>query len=654
MLSVTAAACDWTSFGFDAAHTRATADPGPDLGRPLVFSHVWTGVTDGVVSSSPVTVDDTAFVTTSSGRLAAFTVAVGAGNAECVSSTVCAPKWTGALGAASTSTPTVDQGVVYAAADNGIVRAFDAQAQMSCGGSPRVCLPLWSTAPVGAIVGAPQIVGDLLYVPSLDGNLYVYDARGTVNCVNRVCSPRWRASMGSAIRSSPAVAAGRVYVGADDGRFAAFDAQGTAGCASGVCSALWSATTGARIQSSPAVAGGMVYIGADNGNLDAYDAAGTTNCTGVPVVCRPLWSASTSGPIVAAPAIADGRIVIGSDDGSVRAYDVAGLSGCTGTPRACQPIWQASLGSAVRGSPAIAAHTVFAGSTNGRLAIFDLAGIRGCTGTPLLCTPIWETELGVAVSAPAVSRARLFVGAGGLHAYRVVAAPASAGLASASLTAESDDVYGLSLRSGNRAVATAPIANVGGNTRIEFTRPADGTGIDLMSCATWTSDSNWRNQEGAALRVHPVAGGVKAITITKNIWFSANWIFNVHVWDSSRSPVATQIASFDLAATFFPNSQLRPFPWTLCAKVVGNSVSFVVWPSTEVQPSWDDPTHGGSVTLPAGFSDPGAAGWYIGHLEAGNRADFSGLSAGPILTGSGARSAPTITPREPTAIPNLP
>jgi len=40
--------------------------------------------------------------------------------------------------------------------------------------------------------------------------------------------------------------------------------------------------------------------------------------------------------------------------------------------------------------------------------------------------------------------------------------------------------------------------------------------------------------------------------VTKNIYFAANWIFNVHVWDTSAPPVGTQIGQFDLSSVFNP------------------------------------------------------------------------------------------------------
>ena len=145
-----------------------------------------------------------------------------------------------------------------------------------------------------------------------------------------------------------------------------------------------------------------------------------------------------------------------------------------------------------------------------------------------------------------------------------------------------------------------------------------------QSCATWSSESSNINQEGAALRISEAADGAgRAITVTKNVYFHAGWIFNVHVWDTATTGVGTQIGSFDLSSVFRPGGSQVPLPWNLCARVVGPTVSFIAWPATEQPPAWDDATHGGSVTLPNGWDSVGAAGWYIGHLQPGDSATFT-------------------------------
>lgn len=205
----------------------------------------------------------------------------------------------------------------------------------------------------------------------------------------------------------------------------------------------------------------------------------------------------------------------------------------------------------------------------------------------------------------------------------------------------------------DHATARAGTDNVSGNTRVVFTHPADPATTDSQTCGTWSSDAGSFDQEGAALRVHTVDGGVKAITVTKNVVFGAKWIFNLHVWDTSRLPVAIQIGAFDLSPVFYPNQTLRPLPWSMCARTEGSTVSFVVWPSSQARPAWNDAASGGSVTLPSGYGDRGAFGWYVGHLRASDEASFRDLDVGSIPGAAGAPSQ-TLAPRAPTAIPGLP
>jgi len=57
------------------------------------------------------------------------------------------------------------------------------------------------------------------------------------------------------------------------------------------------------------------------------------------------------------------------------------------------------------------------------------------------------------------------------------------------------------------------------------------------------------------------------------------------------------------------------------------------------------------VTLPSGWNYPGAAGWYVGHLGAGDEATFDGLRAGPV---PGPTPAPAAAPRAPISLASIP
>ena len=386
------------------------------------------------------------------------------------------------------------------------------------------------------------------------------------------------------MRSSPAVANGAVYVGSDDGRLYAFDAAGCAGAPATGCSPLWRAVTGGPVSSSPALANGAVYVGSMDGHLYAFGASGTDGCSGAPKVCSPRWVGNTAGPVRSSPAVANGVVFVGSDDQRLYGFATNDATDvCAGTPRVCVPVWVGAIGGTVSSSPAAAAGDVYVGSS-----------------------------------------------AGALVSLRAVVQPISPALASGVITPDRDDTYAL-FAGGNTVTATAPSSNVAINTRVAFWRRGQRLTANEQSCATWSSQSAPVNQQGAVLRVREVANGVRrGILVTKNVWLGANWVFNVHVWSTGWPQVYNHIAQFDLSRVFAPGGQPVALPWSLSARVVGEVVSFIAWPASQSPPSWEDPTHGGSVRLPPGWSAPGLAGWYIGHLRPGDSATLTNVAAGPV------------------------
>ncbi len=209
------------------------------------------------------------------------------------------------------------------------------------------------------------------------------------------------------------------------------------------------------------------------------------------------------------------------------------------------------------------------------------------------------------------------------------------------------DVYGLTV-SGGVVTAAAPSSNTGTGMRVVFWRKADAATTDQGSCATWTA-ADHNQQPGIALRAHEIDKGVRVITVTKNVWFDAYSIFNVHVMDSNNEAEPyVQIAGQDLAG--LRNSpdvtDVKPYPWRSCARVVGSTVSLKVWPTGEPEPAWNDPSYGYSVTLPAGWGDAGRPGSYIGHLPPGGSLEYSDLAVSDLSISSGAER--TMTPLLPT------
>jgi hypothetical protein len=193
------------------------------------------------------------------------------------------------------------------------------------------------------------------------------------------------------------------------------------------------------------------------------------------------------------------------------------------------------------------------------------------------------------------------------------------------LTPDGPDRYRFVSAPANTAVAS--IDRAGGNLRQIFW-PADNPAVpDSESCAVWGAETGPNVQQGAALRITQSGGRTRAITVTKNIFYGATWIFNFHVWDTAQSPAFTQIGATNLYSTLVKAGIVTPLPWNFCARVIGSALEFKVWPVAEpLEPAWGDPTHGGRVILPAGWGAAGKAGWFVGHIQPGNTAVFTNLA----------------------------
>ena len=123
----------------------------------------------------------------------------------------------------------------------------------------------------------------------------------------------------------------------------------------------------------------------------------------------------------------------------------------------------------------------------------------------------------------------------------------------------------------------------------------------------------------------------RAVTATKNVYFGATWIINLHVWDSRRTPQQRQIGQFDLRPVLWPDGHPAPLPWRLCARAVGSTLDFKVWRlNAEAEPAWGDTSHGGSATVPAKWVKAGKPGAYVGHIPPGGSTTFAGLTTAAL------------------------
>jgi hypothetical protein len=203
----------------------------------------------------------------------------------------------------------------------------------------------------------------------------------------------------------------------------------------------------------------------------------------------------------------------------------------------------------------------------------------------------------------------------------------SAALTSRVLTPDGADTSVIA-KAGGTVTMTAPVTNnAASNLRKVFWPAGLAARAGEESCATWSAQSDDREQEGIALRITSANGDVRALTVTKNVIYGVWWDANVHTWDSQAAQPFTQIAQFDTSAlTISAGGTETPFPWDACARVQGATLTFKLWiPAQGPEPSWTDPSHTWSTTIPAGYLNAGQAGWYVGHIPAGGVLTYTHL-----------------------------
>lgn len=213
------------------------------------------------------------------------------------------------------------------------------------------------------------------------------------------------------------------------------------------------------------------------------------------------------------------------------------------------------------------------------------------------------------------------------------------------------DAYVYQRDAGNMSVSADP-SNTGGNLR-ELYWPSDApiTAAE-QSCETWTGASGAIDQQGIALRIAPTADGLgtRAVTVTKNIWFYGYWLFNVHIWDSSSASQYTLLASLDYSSIIGSDLyHITPYPWHVCARVSGSIFQVMLWVGDNPQPSWSDGSAVQQVTLPDGWDYPGAAGWYIGHLETASTDTFTDMKTWSLKGTLDSPTTSTTSTTDPTS-----
>ena len=163
-----------------------------------------------------------------------------------------------------------------------------------------------------------------------------------------------------------------------------------------------------------------------------------------------------------------------------------------------------------------------------------------------------------------------------------------------------------------------------GNDREFFYSTTGNSDADSSACETTSGTEP--AQPGIAFRITDNLNVISAVTVTENIFGSSSSSgyndFNVHIWDTSQSPVYHLVGQVKINA--LPSSP-QPEPLNVCADITGRLVRFVAWTSG-TQPAWGDPNWGGSVTLPSDAPTSGYTGFFAGHVPAGTSADYSNLT----------------------------
>lgn len=166
------------------------------------------------------------------------------------------------------------------------------------------------------------------------------------------------------------------------------------------------------------------------------------------------------------------------------------------------------------------------------------------------------------------------------------------------------------------------------NSREVFRRPGAAMARAQTACATWVRQSGPSVQQGLAVRIRDRAGRVRAVTLTKNVEFGLYWVFNLLTWDTARAGEPWRsVGQFDLSRVVGKSAHhLARLPWRVCLRATGRTVAFKVWlPRESVEPSWQDSVHVRRARLPRGYG-VGRPGWYVGHLPAGGRVVYGGLT----------------------------
>ncbi len=179
------------------------------------------------------------------------------------------------------------------------------------------------------------LADQLVLLPAWNGTLYAFERKSL--------TPRWQYDVGLPLRATPLVAEGKIYQPSGNGTLSVLDGMGNL---------LWEKTFAAPLLSSPVLlpVGGIVLLD-KKGTLTALSAEGTL-----------LWTRALDQPcFYAAPLVNDGKLFVVTAAGTLWKLD----------PDTGQTIWIRNLGGSVYATPSNTDAGLLVGDNDGLLSLID-------------------------------------------------------------------------------------------------------------------------------------------------------------------------------------------------------------------------------------------------------------------------------------------
>ncbi len=234
--------------------------------------------------------------------------------------------WSVDMGSESWSSPATVNGLVVAAADDGVIRAVDGATGES----------MWEVQTGGSIRSALVVSDGLVYASSLDGSVYAVTASGDVQWVSQVSPADVVRAPWEPMSAAPLLVGEAVCLG---------DRVGTVTCLDRTDgSVIWTSRVGGRVTAQAASDGDLLFVGADDAHVYALALD-----TGVEV-----WRMEVGGAVASALAASEGVVVAGN-----RGTAVVGLEAATG-----RHLWTVPMGTSwAESAPVVVDGTVYFGSS---------------------------------------------------------------------------------------------------------------------------------------------------------------------------------------------------------------------------------------------------------------------------------------------------